>query len=293
MSPTESTKEQTAKGALAAVEKALKADVFLYNADLERPYDQKIIDACIGRRRRKNMLLILITEGGSADVAYRIARCFQEKYERFYLYVAGYCKSAGTIVALGANEIIFSDHGELGPLDVQMRKKDELFERQSGNTVMGALAALRDKTYLSFEEAFLNMQGESSGGITAKTAAKIATNLTKGLFSSMYAQIDPLHVGEAFRALSIARAYGKRLQEGSENWKEESLDRLISGYPEHGFVIDRREAENLFENVREPSPDEIALAKCLGNIARRPASRSDAGNEETRTGFLSEEPKEK
>ena len=86
--------------------------------------------------------------------------------------------------ALGANEIIFSDHGELGPLDVQMNKKDDLFSSQSGNTVMDALVALQDKAFLSFESTFLRLQQRSKGTITVKTAGEIATNLASGLFSS-------------------------------------------------------------------------------------------------------------
>jgi ClpP class serine protease len=40
--------------------------------------------------------------------------------------VSGYCKSAGTLIALGANELAFGEHGELGPLDVQIAKRDEV-----------------------------------------------------------------------------------------------------------------------------------------------------------------------
>ncbi len=40
------------------------------------------------------------------------------KYEggRVTLWVIGPCKSAGTLVAIGAHEIAFAPHGELGPL---------------------------------------------------------------------------------------------------------------------------------------------------------------------------------
>ncbi len=47
----------------------------------------------------------MVTEGGDADPAYRIARCLQDHYDRFSLFVSGYCKSAGTLVALGAHEL--------------------------------------------------------------------------------------------------------------------------------------------------------------------------------------------
>jgi ClpP class serine protease len=96
------------------------------------------------RKRRKNAILILVTEGGDPDAAYRIARCFQEHYELFTCIVPGYCKSAGTLITIGAHELVMTDGGELGPLDIQMSKKDELWESQSGLTVAAALNALHE-----------------------------------------------------------------------------------------------------------------------------------------------------
>ena len=232
--------------------------------------DTQLIQEYITRRRRKNILLLLVTTGGDADPAYRIARCLQTKYERFFLYVSGYCKSAGTLVASGAHELVISDHGELGPLDVQMSKKDELWEVQSGLTVMDTLSALQDNAFNAFEKFFLSTKLGSSGSITMRTAAQIATEMTTGLFAPLYGQVDPLHIGEAARAMSIAGHYGRRLLSQGQNIEPGALDFIMSEYPSHGFVIDWQEASRLFENVREPTPMEGRLAKMLGARARWP-----------------------
>lgn len=245
----------------------LDADVIHFIGPVERHADRWLIDACIARRRRKNALFVLVTLGGDADAAYRIARCLQDKYEKFTLYVPGICKSAGTLIAIAAHELVLSDHGELGPLDVQMSKKDELWELQSGLTVMDALTDLKKNAFSSFEEFFLAIKGKSGGDITLRTATEIATNLTNGMFSPLFSQIDPIHIGEAARAMSIAGYYGKRLLEHGNNIDRDSLDFIMSAYPSHGFVIDRQEAENLFEVVREPSSNEISLTKMLGSFS--------------------------
>lgn len=114
-------------------------DVFLYNSEIKRHNDWEVIDHCTERRRRKKVMVILVTEGGDPNAAYRMARCFQQNYDHFTCIVPGYCKSAGTLIAIGADELVFFEGGELGPLDVQMSKKDELWEMQSGLTVMTAL----------------------------------------------------------------------------------------------------------------------------------------------------------
>ena len=213
---------------------------------------------------------MLVTTGGDPDCAYRIARCLQAKYEEFILYVSGCCKSAGTLVAIGAHCLVVSDHGELGPLDVQMSKKDELWETQSGLTVMDTLTALQHKALFTFEKIFLSIKAKSGGAITLKTATEIATEMTTGLFTSLYGQVDPMHVGEAGRAMSIANYYGKRLLTESRNIDPDALEFIISQYPSHGFVIDRQEAGRLFQNVREPTSDETLLAEKLGELARWP-----------------------
>ncbi len=272
------------------VSDGLDADVIHYNGPIDRPVDSMLIDSCIARRKRKNVLLLLVTPGGDADTAYRIARCLQNKYEKFILYVSGYCKSAGTLIATGAHELIMSDHGELGPLDVQMYKKDELVGMQSGLTVMDALDAIRENAFSHFENFLLETIKRSQGTITLKTAAEIATNLTNGLFAPISNQVDPLHIGEAGRAMSIAAQYGSRLLRDGRNIELDGLTFIISAYPSHGFVIDRGEADTLFKRVREPTENEILLAEMLGPRARWPENLSR--DDEMPFRFLSKEPDE-
>jgi len=94
--------------------------------------------------------------------------------------------------------------------------------------------------------------------------------LTKALFGPISQQVDPLHVGEAFRSMNIAKAYGERLVESGKNLSAEKLDELISDYPSHGFVIDRIEAGKIFKNVREANAEEQALLDLWGSLAIGP-----------------------
>lgn len=109
---------RTSKVIANELAKAGEVDVAIYNGLIGRMFDEEVIVKTAQRRRRKNLLLIVVTEGGDADAAFRMARCLQSKYEKFTIFVSGYCKSAGTLLAIGAHELVFSDHGELGPLDV-------------------------------------------------------------------------------------------------------------------------------------------------------------------------------
>lgn len=265
---------------------SLDSDLLLYNAPIERHLDQRVIELCCSMRRRKNVALFLVTSGGNADAAYRIATCLQSKYEKFSLFVPGYCKSAGTLVALGAHEIVIADQGENGPLDVQMARKDELITSESGLTATAALKALNEQAYRAFENFLLQITRGAGPSLSTKTVADIAIKMTCGLFSHIYQQIDPMHVGEAERALEVAKAYGYRLAGRSKNLQGEigdSLEHLISHYPSHGFIIDLLEAKRIFKNVREFTAEETRLIKYLGPLGRWPVSRE----EDNRVAFIS------
>ena len=264
------TNENRIQHAADSVAEAADSDVLLLNGLMTRPLDFEIIELCASRTRRTNVILMLITEGGDADPAYRIARCLQEHYDRFSLFVSGYCKSAGTLVALGAHEMIIADCGELGPLDVQMSKEDELGATRSGLTVLSALSALQVKAYDAFEYFLLETKRRGGGFITTRTAIRVATDLTGSLFAPIYEHVDAMHIGEADRSLRIAHRYGEILQQSSQNCKPGALEMLTGSYPSHGFIIDRLQAESLFNNVRPPHPNEVALSACLGSAARDP-----------------------
>ena len=242
----------------------------IYNGELERPQDTLFIEVCETRMKRPNVLMILVTDGGDANCAYRIARYLQNNYEDFTVYVAGYCKSAGTLLALGADQIVVSEHGELGPLDVQDAKKDDLIGMQSGLIPQNAINEIQRQAFAAFEVYFLEIMANSDNRIALGTATKVASSLVTGLFSPLLAELDPLYIGEIARATAVARDYGSRLLEHSQNMHVEELDRLITEYNSHGFVIDQMEAKELFKNFRHASSEERELARSLGDCTLYP-----------------------
>lgn len=245
----------------------MEADIILLSAGIYAPLDRQVIEACAMRHRRDNVMLFLTTTGGNADVAYRISRCLQDKYKKFVVLVSGECKSAGTIIALGANELILTDLGQLGPLDVQLRKADELWELSSGLVAWDALSSLQQKAFAMFEKYLVDLKLKTSGQITLKTAAEIASSLTAGLYGEIFAQVDPMKLGENTRSMNISQQYGDRLGAKGGNILDGTVARLTAAYPSHSFVIDREEAKGLFKNVRPANDDELKLIKLLGELA--------------------------
>jgi hypothetical protein len=260
------------------------SDLFLLNGDISRAAAKQMYDnfsriSC----KRPNASLLLCTYGGDPNAAYLIADLFKKYYKIFTIYVFGICKSAGTLIALGADQIVMGAQGEFGPIDIQLSKPDELLSSESGLIYLQALTSLQTATFSMFEHFFINIKRNSGDSIKTKTAAEIATNLAVGVMSPIAAQLDPLRLGEVNRALAITQAYGSLLTN-----KSDAVTNLTVGYPSHGFVINFKEAKKLFGNVRQPNETETVLELLLEEHVKDPCdsvlnvwlSESEDNNEE-------------
>jgi hypothetical protein len=250
------------------------ADLILYNGEIDEEGADKLIEIT-NSTIKNNVMLYLCTYGGGADAAFRIARRLQNKYKKFMLYIHGYCKSAGTLIAVGSDEIIMSDFGELGPLDVQVSDKEELLQVSSGLNVFQTLTALRDQNIEFYKQCLFHLALRI--GLSTKSAATIASNLVIGFFAPILSQIDPIKIGELDRAIKIAIKYGEILIKSgrgniaiSANPDDNQLLRLVVKYPSHSFVIDREEAKEIFKNVRNENPTEAKYVNFLNREMRLP-----------------------
>jgi ClpP class serine protease len=68
----------------------------------------------------KGLDLLLETPGGSGEVAEDLVKAMRGQYEDVAVIVPGYAKSAGTIMAMAADEILMGPHSGLGPIDAQI-----------------------------------------------------------------------------------------------------------------------------------------------------------------------------
>jgi hypothetical protein len=226
-----------------------KADVYRYIGNIsDQPADQFVLTMKNRTERAKNCVVFIATFGGDASAAFRIARAMRRYYRgQVIMYILGQCKSAGTLLAVGADKIIMGDFGELGPIDVQLRKKDALFSRESGINHVECTKRLFEQLFTCFETAFVRLIASSSSGITTTTAADIASKISVGLFSPISSQIDPLTLADSYRSVMVAEDYGKRIAKLiPQGGKEKVINTLVNEYHAHDFVIDYEEARDIF-----------------------------------------------
>lgn len=235
-------------------------DCYLYVGVISMEGYRRICTQIKNNKKKDKVMLCLATYGGDPNAGFRIGRALQHHYDgNVTIYIPNICKSAGTLTVIAAKKVIMHNQGELGPLDIQLRKDDELGVSNSGLDIFKTLETLEDRANLAFSKYLRSIR--FGQGISTKMSAEMATKLVDAIINPIAEQIDPMKIGEHQRANDIAYEYGKRLSKTSNSLKDNNttLEKLIRGYPTHGFVIDRKEAKTLFSCVE--SADKCIISR--------------------------------
>ena len=248
------------------------ADIWIYSGPIDDyGFGEAIKEFTIGKTRSK-AIVFLVTNGGSANVAYQIARLFQNGYDDFYICAPSYCKSAGTLIAIGANKLYMDNFSELGPLDVQLTKQNEIAISKSGLLTGSTFDALTEISFEMFQNFMLRITLSGSEQITFKTASEISSSMTTGLMSEIFKQINPDVIGSDYRDLSVALHYGRRLADIGGNCDLGSVMKLVRNYPSHDYIIAAEEAAELFNEVEEPDDLMYGFLGEIGDVGYNEAN---------------------
>lgn len=71
--------------------------------------------------------MILETPGGSAEIVEDIVKQIRYHFNEVAMIIPGYAKSAGTIMAMAADEILMEPASALGPIDAQVKQGSKVF----------------------------------------------------------------------------------------------------------------------------------------------------------------------
>jgi Serine dehydrogenase proteinase len=170
--------------------------------------------------------LLLHTGGGDIDAAEKLVIMIRQKVGAAALrvIVPDFAKSAGTLIALGADSIVMSDTSELGPIDPQVIRSDG-----DGNRMAHSV--------LSYLEAF-----EHHAEVLKQDPGNVASQI-------MMNKLDPgtLKQFEAIRtrAQRAAEDLLKRgmFRDGHGNWTLAASELMnVKSRPSHGQMISWEDA---------------------------------------------------
>ncbi len=219
----------------------------------------------MGLDRGKKVALLIDSCGGQARSAYEIACLFRRHCGGFVAIIPRMAKSAATLLALGADEIILGEYGELGPLDVQILDPERQ-ERLSGLDEVHSLERLNAFAMTALDKAMILFANRT--GMKAKTLLPHVTRFVADLTGPLFGHIDVVHYTQVSRALKEGEEYARRLLRKRLGPDDANAiaRQLVENYPEHGFIIDQDEARSLGLRPKEPTDDQLRI---MDNIADR------------------------
>lgn len=197
--------------------------------------------------------LWLDSPGGDAHAAYKIYLDIRSRCRVFRAIIPDFAKSAATLLVLGADEVLMGPIAELGPLDAQVEHPDR------EGKIVSALDAARAANYLAELATDLTLAaGPAFLSLTELPRSDVLRELLRFMarfLEPMVSKLDPQLVHHARNDLRVAEEYAIRLlrEKQKRNYQELSIlvdpeelaSKLVSEYPEHGFVISRDEASEL------------------------------------------------
>lgn len=194
------------------------------NAQLDRSDVLGFVDLLHNVPHGEPIDLLLHTPGGDVDATEKLVNMLRERVgdEELRIIVPDFAKSAGTLMALGADNILMSDSSELGPIDPQVTLKDpngHIF----GHSIFNYLQAY------------------------AEAAASFRAAPLDPVAQAQFARFDPTTVKKFEMIRERTRLFAEKLLiPRVANYTKITSQLLdIRAYPSHGQMIGWEEAQRL------------------------------------------------
>jgi hypothetical protein len=184
---------------------------------------------------RKNIDLFIYSRGGDSNVPWTIVSMIREviKDGVFAVLIPYKAHSAATVIAIGADEIIMGEKGELGPIDatIEHGPYNPMDEKSP------------EKRPVSVEDVtgYFELLYEKCGPPTPDISLRG--------YSILADKVHPLALGQVKRLLQHTKHVAEKLLNARktklpDKMKEKILKSLASGISSHSHAISRSEARN-------------------------------------------------
>jgi hypothetical protein len=180
--------------------------------------------------------LYLYTRGGILFVPWRLVTLTREFARYFSVLIPYRCHSAGTLIALGANEIVMTKMGELSPVDPQFAKVDGGSKQPQQRSIEEVIS------YISFAKEKVGItEQDQLGSVLNNLLSKDVTALDVG----------SIHRGYNLIRLFVRKLLSTHMRTTKEEVKIEEISKILTEKLfSHDYKINRKEARDIGLNVR-------------------------------------------
>ena len=195
--------------------------------------------------------LVLYTRGGDTLSGWSLVNLMRQFCSELEVIVPHKCHSAGTLMALGADRIVMTKQGTLGPIDPSVNTP-------LNPHVEGAPPDARVPVSVEGIQGFITLAREELGIKDEEGLSDVLVELSK--------QVHPLVLGQVIRARSQIQMLAKRLivnQVSDQEKVEEVIKFLTSESGSHDYTINRREGRDLGLQIESPDSELYSAIKAL------------------------------
>ena len=196
----------------------------------------------------KKITLILQTNGGDTLAGWNLVNLIRQFCDEFEVIVPLRAMSTGTLICLGADQIMMTKQATLGPIDPSIN--GPLNPKHDGTNQQLPVSVEDIKGYLELAKDELKMKDDQA---------------LAAIFSQLSQKVHPLVLGKTYRAIGQIKMLADKLltkQVPDKIRRERIIDFLCSGSGSHDFSINRREAQNdLGLKIEKPTQEFYLLLK--------------------------------
>jgi hypothetical protein len=177
--------------------------------------------------------VFLYTRGGIIFAPWRLIALLRELVSSIAVLIPFRCHSAGTLFALGADEIVMSRMGELSPVDPQfVDSRSPKIERRSVEDV---------RAFISFAKERIGIvEQDQLGGVLDKLVEKISAP-----------DLGRIHRGYDLIRLLVKQLLATHMKAPEDEPKIKAImETMTEKLFDHEYKIGRREAKDLGLNVK-------------------------------------------
>lgn len=207
--------------------------------------------------------LVLYTRGGDTLAAWTIANLLRQFSNNFEVIVPMKAQSAGTLICLGATNIVMSKQATLGPIDPSVNSP-------LNPQVPAAPPDARVPVSVEEVAAYFDLATKQLGIEDERSKTEIFLKLAQ--------EVHPLALGRVYRARTQIQQLAERLLETHMDDKErisKIVSVLCSESGSHDYTINRREARSIGLDVETPSQEFYELMKAVYLDVRRELQLSE------------------
>lgn len=230
---------QTRRAILEQIETERNSRVILYvtgsRQGLETQIGREVIDLFVDHLDAmgpvRKISLILETDGGQTSTAWNLVNLIRMFCEELELIVPANCRSAGTLIALGANRIVMTKQATLGPIDPSI-------SHALGPQIPGGAPDARVPVSVEAVTGYLqHLNATNAGGDAIVESVQ-----------HLAQYVHPLVLGEILRSRQQIRDLAGRLLE-QHSLDQLQINRIVdflcSESGSHDYTLNRRESLRL------------------------------------------------